>query len=83
MCSSDLVWIPGNFLSEGTFSVAVALSTLEPIMVHFWSPDSLSFQVIDTMEGESARGPYAGQFPGVVRPLLPWRTVPVIETCAT
>ena len=77
------VWIPGNFLSEGTFSVAIALSTLEPIMVHFWSPDSLSFQVVDTMEGESARGPYAGQFPGVVRPLLPWHTVPVIETSAS
>jgi lipopolysaccharide transport system ATP-binding protein len=77
------VWIPGNFLSEGTFSVAVALSTHEPIMVHFWSPDSLSFQVVDTLEGESARGPYAGPFAGVVRPLLPWQTVPVIETCAT
>jgi lipopolysaccharide transport system ATP-binding protein len=71
------VWIPGNFLSEGNFSVAVALSTLEPIMVHFWSPDSVAFQVIDTIQGDSARGTYAGSMPGVVRPLLDWESGPL------
>ncbi|MFN8855088.1 MAG: ABC transporter ATP-binding protein [Planctomycetaceae bacterium] len=69
------VWIPGNMLSEGTYSAGVAVCTLDPILVHFWSPDSVAFQVIESDEGETARGPYAGQFPGVVRPLLDWETI--------
>lgn len=68
------VWIPENLLSEGTFSASIAVCTLDPIMVHFWAPDSVAFQVIESGEGETARGPYAGQFPGVVRPLLDWET---------
>jgi lipopolysaccharide transport system ATP-binding protein len=71
------VWIPGNSLAEGTFTVAVAVSTHEPLMVHIWSPYSLSFQVIDTMAGDSARGTYAGKYPGVVRPMLDWESGPV------
>jgi len=69
------VWIPANMLSEGTYSAGVAVCTLDPVMVHFWSPDSVAFQVVESGEGETARGPYAGQFPGVVRPLLDWETI--------
>jgi lipopolysaccharide transport system ATP-binding protein len=34
----------------------------------------VAFQVIDSLDGDSARGDYAGPFPGVVRPLLQWTT---------
>ena len=30
--------------------------------------------VVDSTEGDSARGDYAGPMPGVVRPLLHWET---------
>lgn len=66
--------IPGNFLAEGTFFVTPALTTYEPMLVHFLVRDTVSFHITDTIEGDSARGDYAGQMPGVVRPILEWTT---------
>jgi lipopolysaccharide transport system ATP-binding protein len=67
-------WIPGNFLAEGSLFVGAALSTINPVIVHFYERDAIKFQVIDSIEGDSARGDYAGNMPGVVRPLLKWET---------
>ena len=67
-------WIPGNFLAEGTVIVGVALSTFDPIVLHFYERDAVAFQVIDSLDGDSARGDYAGSMPGAVRPLLKWNT---------
>jgi len=67
-------WIPGNFLAEGTFIVGIAISTLNPVIIHFYERDAVAFQIIDSLEGNSARGDYAGPMPGVVRPLLNWKT---------
>ncbi|MCX5998576.1 MAG: ABC transporter ATP-binding protein [Chloroflexi bacterium] len=63
-------WIPGNFLSEGRLTVGAAVSTMDPVVIHFHEADAVAFQVIDSLEGDSARGDYAGPMPGVVRPLL-------------
>ena len=71
---SSVAWIPGNFLAEGTYIIGVALSTMDPVVVHFFERDAVAFQVIDSMDGDSARGDYAGPIPGVVRPLLEWTT---------
>jgi lipopolysaccharide transport system ATP-binding protein len=67
-------WIPGNFLSEGTYMVDVALSTLDPVRIHFHERDAVAFQVVDSLDGDSARGTFGGPIPGVVRPLLKWET---------
>jgi lipopolysaccharide transport system ATP-binding protein len=67
-------WIPGNFLSEGSLIIGAAISTMDPVIVHFYERDAVAFQVIDSLDGNSARGDYAGHIPGVVRPLLHWTT---------
>jgi lipopolysaccharide transport system ATP-binding protein len=67
--------IPGNLLSEGTLFVGVAVSTYHPEIVHFYERDAVAFQVIDSMDGDSARGDFAGPMPGVVRPMLNWHTL--------
>jgi len=67
-------WIPGNLLAEGTLVVGVAVSTIIPETIHFYEQDAVAFQVIDSLDGDSARGDYAGAYPGVVRPLLNWST---------
>ena len=67
-------WIPGNFLSEGTVMVHAALSTMDPLTGHFQVPDAVGFQVVDSLDGDSARGDYAGPMPGAVRPMLTWTT---------
>jgi len=67
-------WIPGNFLAEGSLIVGAAIGTLEPFTIHFYERDVVAFQVVDSLDGNSARGDYAGPMPGVVRPLLKWTT---------
>jgi lipopolysaccharide transport system ATP-binding protein len=66
--------IPGNFLAEGSFLVGVAVSTMVPLTVHAWEPDTVAFEVVDSTDGTTARGDYAGPMPGVVRPMLSWTT---------
>lgn len=67
-------WIPGNFLAEGHVFVTVVVSTYQPLTVHFSEPDAVVFNVIDSLDGDSARGDYAGILPGIVRPILDWET---------
>ena len=68
-------WIPGNYLAEGTMFVDVGLGTLDPNIRQFYERQAVAFQVIDSVDGDSARGDYAGSMLGVVRPLLNWSTV--------
>ncbi len=66
--------IPGNFLAEGTIFVTVAATTYEPLEVQFVENETVSFTVVDSLDGDSARGDYAGNLPGVVRPVFDWET---------
>ncbi len=66
--------IPPNFLADGNISVKVAVSTYLPLEVHFVESDAVSFNVVDSFEGDAARGDYGGPMPGVVRPILDWET---------
>jgi lipopolysaccharide transport system ATP-binding protein len=69
------LWIPGNSLSEGHLLVqASVLSYLPGLRLHTREPNVVTFQVVESEEGDSARGDYVGAVPGVVRPLLPWQT---------
>jgi lipopolysaccharide transport system ATP-binding protein len=67
-------WIPGNFLSEGTLFVDVGLTTVAPLIIQFTERQAVAFQVIDSPDGDSARGDWSGPMAGVVRPLLKWST---------
>ena len=66
--------IPANFLSEGNFFVNVSAATYEPLNIHFTERDAAAFIVTDTLDGNSARGDFAGQMDGIVRPILVWET---------
>jgi lipopolysaccharide transport system ATP-binding protein len=68
-------WVPGNFLAEGSFFVTAAMITMAPHTIcQFLEREAVSFQVVDSMEGDSARGDWAKEVVGVVRPLLNWET---------
>jgi len=69
---SRTAWIPGNLLAEGLVTVHAGIITTSPQMRHAWVPDAVSFLVEDPMEGDSARGDFAGNLKGLVRPLLRW-----------
>jgi len=67
-------WLPGNTLNEGLASIDVAVCSLNAPKLHQRAAfyDAVSFHVYDPFEGDSARGRFAGQLRGVVRPLLEW-----------
>jgi lipopolysaccharide transport system ATP-binding protein len=67
-------WIPGNLLSEGTLLIWPCLFTLDPVTVEVSVRDAVAFQVVDSMDGDSARGDWGGPITSVMRPLLKWTT---------
>ncbi len=68
------VTVPGNLLSEGTVFVTVTAATYQPHDIHFDQRDAVTFNVIDSPDGDAARGDFAGPMQGVVRPVLEWKT---------
>ena len=71
---TSTVHIPGNLLAEGMMFVNCNLLTLSPDSVQFIERSAVAFQVIDSIDGDTARGDYAKKFPGIVRPMLQWST---------
>lgn len=67
------VVLPPNFLAEGHYYVSVAIMNYDPYQVLIHEKEVVMFNVIDSMEGDSARGVYGGHFPGTVRPILDWK----------
>ncbi|HZT97320.1 MAG TPA: polysaccharide ABC transporter ATP-binding protein [Chloroflexota bacterium] len=73
------VWIPANFLAEGTMLVSARISSHSPDEHHLTEREAVAFQVVDSLDGDSARGHFAGYWGGVVRPLLEWTTEVVVS----
>jgi lipopolysaccharide transport system ATP-binding protein len=71
---SSTVWIPGNLLADGTIVLGAALLSKDPFRVHFHHHDTVAFQVIDSFDGDAARGEWDRPLAGIVRPLLKWTT---------
>ncbi|MEO6203082.1 MAG: ABC transporter ATP-binding protein, partial [Nitrospirales bacterium] len=67
--------IPGNLLSEGRYFIGPTIRTENPSIKRVGVNDAVAFHVIDSMDGNGARGDSTGNIPGVVRPLLKWETL--------
>lgn len=65
---------PGNLFNEGSFQLAVGLSTLDPFKSHAYVHNALAFSFYDPIEGDSTRGQYRGDLKGYLRPALGWQT---------
>jgi lipopolysaccharide transport system ATP-binding protein len=66
--------IPGNLLSEGMMYINCFCLTLNPDDLQFKERHVVAFNVVDSAEGDSARGDYVKNIPGVLRPTLDWTT---------
>jgi lipopolysaccharide transport system ATP-binding protein len=75
--------IPGNFLSEGMFSVNFILATMDPIARFIHENGLLAFHVHDPAEGDSVRGTFGEHWPGAVRPRFEWKTESIASDEAT
>ena len=70
---TSTVHLPGNLLSEGDYSVNIALYTSrEKKLVICRLENALIFQVFDPMTGRSARGNFTRKIEGSLRPKLEW-----------
>jgi homopolymeric O-antigen transport system ATP-binding protein len=67
-------WIPPNLLNEGSITVEAAICSMDFPKLHHHAAvyEAIAFEVLDPGEGDSARGNFAGQWRGVVRPMLDW-----------
>lgn len=65
--------IPPHLLAEGEYIISISMFSSAGAKVHYVSlKNAIAFQVFDSMTGHSARGDYAQNFAGVVRPLFQW-----------
>jgi len=65
-----IMWIPGNFLNQGIYIAGLALSSMNPVTVHFFEKDAIVFEVIEDVDKRDAE--YNQKIPGVIRPKLNW-----------
>ena len=70
----SVVTIPGNFLSEGMIFITPCLYSSAQSLLEFKVTDAISFFVVDSQDGSSARGDWTKRIGGAVRPLLEWKT---------
>ncbi|MEM7096823.1 MAG: ABC transporter ATP-binding protein [Pseudomonadota bacterium] len=71
------VAIPPNLLNTGIHVLSATLVTADPLERHISVDNALAFTVYETHSDDaqmSARGRYARDFPGVIRPRLEWHT---------
>lgn len=68
-------WIPGHLLPEGLFTIGVALFLPNPLDILVHEQEALVFEVFTDFSKLSARGNYAEDFPGIVRPLIQWDAI--------
>jgi lipopolysaccharide transport system ATP-binding protein len=70
-----IAWIPKNLLNEGTYLIGVALSSMNPVKVHFHEREALLFDVIEDINKRNNE--FNQKIPGVLRPQLNWDTIKI------
>jgi lipopolysaccharide transport system ATP-binding protein len=71
---TNTIEIPGNLLAEGLYSIRLVLVATDPFKSICSLPNVVAFTVVDSLDGNSARGDYGGPMGGVMRPKLNWQT---------
>ena len=71
---TSTAWVQPNMFAEGNITVGAHMATMDPYEQHFNSRGEISLQIIDPLEGDSARGLFMGGFNGLMRPKLDWDT---------
>src|SRR5436190_3899534 len=66
--------VPANLFAEGELTVDVILRSVEEGGTHAHEHGAVSFVVVDRNGRNAVAGRLVGAWPGVVQPLLPWRT---------
>ena len=76
------MWIPARLLNEGLYYIGLALTSVNPLVVHFNYQDAMYFSVLDDLRDPS-RNDYTLAVPGIIRPRLEWDVQEVDEAITT
>jgi lipopolysaccharide transport system ATP-binding protein len=69
----SLVVIPPHLMADQTYSVDISIVASRGVkMHHVQHSGAVMFQIVDPIDGSSARGDYSERLKGVVMPKLPW-----------
>lgn len=72
---TSTAWFTPNLFAEGHFIVDSVFNTYLPEnRVHIQEEDLLCFEILDPMDGTTARGDFKGIIPGMIRPMANWQT---------
>lgn len=67
------VVIPANLLAEGEYSISISIFASKGLKIRYVrAKDVFTFQVVDYIVGDSARGDFVQNVAGVLRPVLLW-----------
>ena len=67
------VVIPANLLAEGEYSISISIFASKGLKIRYVrAKDVFTFQVVDYIAGDSARGDFVQNVAGVLRPVLLW-----------
>lgn len=67
-----VMWIPADFLNDGTYIADIALSTMVPLVGHLYKLEALVFDVVEDVNNRVVD--YRQSIPGVLRPKFEWET---------
>jgi lipopolysaccharide transport system ATP-binding protein len=72
---TSTVWIPGDFLGEGSFLASVSIMSRSPVpKLHAHERKAIGFQVVDCPPNALTASDLAQPYSGVLRPKLQWTT---------
>jgi lipopolysaccharide transport system ATP-binding protein len=70
----SIMWVPPNLLNGGLYLFGVALTSMNPMVLHFYERDALRLHLVEDLHHPDRNG-YAQAYPGVLRPDLKWDIV--------
>jgi len=68
-----IMWIPENTLNTGKYFFEPALSTLNPLTIHFYEKESVMIEMFENIDDRKTI--FKDPIPGIVRPETIWETI--------
>lgn len=65
--------IPGNLLNFGSYFIDVALTTIDPVRVHFHEKNLFRISISTPIRKTITDGTFLGAVPGIIRPKSSWK----------
>lgn len=66
--------IPKYLMNTDIYTISIVFFNPNPFEIYLWAKDVISFRVEESNKYDFTRGDFKEKFPGLLRPLLQWKT---------